>query len=183
MDAWGLNIPFPIEPPAPVSHTEPRMDSTDDPLVPMRLCNLVLRDNSTQQWLQLMETDGTRGFPIVIGANEAHEIQRVLSGTDSPRPLTHQLALDSIQALGGKIDRVAITNLKENTFYAQLILRTSDGTEHTIDARPSDALALGLRAGAAIVVAESVLEEVRTDEMGPDSIDTDTENDDPKGAD
>ncbi len=156
------------------------MDSNDETLIPMRLSNLVMRDNSNQQWLQLVETDGNRGFPIVIGATEAHEIQRVLTGTESPRPMTHQLTLDSIQALGAQVERVAITTLKHNTFYAELILRTPDGSEHTLDARPSDALALGLRAGAEIQVAESVLEEVRTDQSGQDPLDDPPESFDPE---
>ncbi|MDE0903308.1 MAG: bifunctional nuclease family protein [Planctomycetota bacterium] len=147
------------------------MDFPNEPQIPMRLCNLFLRDNSSQQWLQLAEVDGTRGFPIVIGTNEAHEIQRVLTGTEPPRPMTHQLALESIQALGGQVERVAITDLKDNTFYAQLILRTPDGTEHAIESRPSDALALGLRVGCEIHVAESVLEAVRTDQSGQDPLD------------
>ncbi len=156
------------------------MDSNDETLIPMRLSNLVMRDNSNQQWLQLVETDGNRGFPIVIGATEAHEIQRVLTGTESPRPMTHQLTLDSIQALGAQVERVTITTLKHNTFYAELILRSPDGSEHTLDARPSDALALGLRAGAQIQVAESVLEEVRTDQSGQDPLDDPPESLDPE---
>jgi hypothetical protein len=78
------------------------------------------------------------------------------------------------------VERVTITTLKHNTFYAELILRSPDGSEHTLDARPSDALALGLRAGAQIQVAESVLEEVRTDQSGQDPLDDPPESLDPE---
>ena len=149
------------------------MSATPEAFVPMRMGRLVLRDRSDQQWIQLVETHGHRSFPIVIGTQEARELQRVLTGRETPRPLTHQLALAGLEALGGALESVRITDLRDNTFYAELRVRTPDGEVHALDARPSDALAIGLRAGCALEIAESILEEVRTDEAGPDPLATD----------
>lgn len=140
-------------------------------MTPVRLSRLVLRDNSDQQWLFLAERDGKRTFPIVIGNPEASEIQRILEHEEHPRPLTHQLAFDAISALGAKLARVEIVDLRENTFFARLILTTASSEEEIqVDARPSDALALAMRAGCPIHVAESVLEQARSDVSGPDPL-------------
>lgn len=138
--------------------------------VPMRMGRLVLRDRSDQQWIQLVEVDGRRSFPIVIGPHEARELHRVLTGKETPRPLTHQLALAGLEAMGGALETVRITDLRDNTFYAELRVRRDSGELEALDARPSDALAIGLRAGCPFEIAESVLEEVRTDEDGPDPL-------------
>ena len=138
-------------------------------MIDVRLSRIVRREGSMQQWIFLAERDGPRGFTIVIGANEAEEIHRVVTRDDTTRPLTHQLAFNAISALGGTIEAVDIVRLHKNTFYAELVVAVN-GSEDSkrIDARPSDALALGLRAGCPIRVAEWVLEEARTDEAGPD---------------
>ncbi|HIF40513.1 MAG TPA: bifunctional nuclease family protein [Planctomycetes bacterium] len=144
---------------------------SDEPMTPVRLSRLVLRDDSDQQWLFLTERDGERTFPIVIGNPEASEIQRILANEEHPRPLTHQLAFDAIAALGAKLARVEIVDLRENTFFARLVLTTTASEEDIrVDARPSDALALAMRAGCPIHVAESVLEQARSDTSGPDSL-------------
>ena len=127
-------------------------------------------DKSDQQWIYLQEEDGKRGFPILIGTPEAMEIQRVVAGLNTERPLTHALTSGTIEALGGEIERVDIVDLRQNTFYAALVLRRASGDLCMLDARPSDALALGMRAGAEIRVAESILERARTDTSGPDPL-------------
>ena len=142
---------------------------SDEPMVEINLARIVLRDGSEQQHIFLQEKDGQRGFPIVIGIPEALEIQRIVSGVSPQRPLTHQLAFSMVEALGAEIRRVDIVDLRENTFYAQVVL-TEAGGEKTavVDARPSDALALALRAGCPLRIAASVLEEARTDPL-PDT--------------
>ncbi|QDV08735.1 hypothetical protein Poly30_42880 [Planctomycetes bacterium Poly30] len=142
-------------------------------LIPLRLVRVVLRERSDQQWIFLEENDPEklgqqRGFPIVIGTGEAAEIHRLVTGVTPQRPLTHQLTVSAIKALGSQVLGVDIVDLQSNTFYAQLRLAVpgTDGSleqEVLVDARPSDALAIALRAGAPIRVAESVLEEVRSD--------------------
>jgi bifunctional DNase/RNase len=151
--------------------------SETHPLIPLRLVRVVVRETSSQQWIFLEEDNGAeepRGFPIVIGSSEATEIHRVVNDTPSERPMTHQLTLSAIHSLGSRLLGVDIVDLRANTFYAQLRLTPAgssgpggpiqgDTDEVLVDARPSDALALALRAGARIRIAESVMEQVRTD--------------------
>ena len=127
-------------------------------MVDVALSRIVIRDGADRQYIFLSEVDGRRGFPIVIGNNEAGEIHRVVHGIEPERPLTHQLAFAAIQALGASIHSVDIVDLKHNTFYAQLVLENGHDPEPTlVDARPSDAIALALRAKCQIRVAENVL--------------------------
>lgn len=161
--------------------------SHNDRMIDVRLTRVVIRDE-TDAHIFLTEVEGGRGFPIVIGRAEAAEIHRVLTGADPPRPMTHRLAYQAIEELGGTITRVDVIGLQDNTFYARLTVER-DGDPTVLDARPSDALALGLRAGCAIRVAESILEEVRTDESGPDPLPasedagTEDETDEPEAVD
>ena len=140
-------------------------------MVDIRLSRIVIREGVDQQWIFLTERSGHRGFPIIIGTSEAAEIQRIVTRDQPRRPLTHQLAYSLVDALGARLVRVDIVDLRDNTFFAQIVLHQPmlDMTA-VIDARPSDALALALRAGCPIRVAESVLEQARTDESGPDAL-------------
>ncbi|MEZ5974393.1 MAG: bifunctional nuclease family protein [Planctomycetota bacterium] len=137
--------------------------------VDLALRRVVLREGQNQQWIYLAERASSdagppRGFPIVIGTQEAVEIQRVLQGERSERPLTHQLALGVVEALGGRLIGVEINGLRNNTYFARLVLQKPDGSAVRVDARPSDALALGLRAGAKISIPDDLLEQLRADE-------------------
>lgn len=145
-------------------------NGASEAFVAMRVSSLVLRQSGEGQSVQLVEAQGSRSFPIVIGAGEALELRRVLLGQETPRPLTHSLLMGCIAALGARLEAVRVTDLAENTFHAQLLLRDQAGVLHAIDGRPSDALALALRVGARIEVAESVLEQARTDLTGPDPL-------------
>ncbi|MSR34166.1 MAG: bifunctional nuclease family protein [Phycisphaerales bacterium] len=109
------------------------------------------------QIIELSEVGGTRAFPIVIGLPEAFAIERRLKGIEIARPQTHDLLANTIQALGGELLRIEITNLEEGTFFARLIV-SKGGDEIEIDSRPSDAIALGISKGVPILVAEEVLE-------------------------
>ena len=115
-------------------------------------------DPSTQQpVIVLSEDEGVRLLPIWIGHPEAAAILIAVEEVDMPRPMTHDLLLNSIAAAGFVLERVEVTRVEEGTFYAALVLR---GEERTIavDARPSDSMALAVRAGCAIYVDEAVLE-------------------------
>lgn len=132
--------------------------ATPPDMVACALRRIILRDGSERQYIFLVEEDGQRGFPIVIGPNEAYEIHRVLNDHEPERPLTHKLAFDAIRSLGAGIKQVDIVDLKRNTFFAQLVLQNDAGDVlAVVDARPSDAIALALRARCPIRVAESVL--------------------------
>ena len=140
-------------------------------MVPLALGRIVIREGSDQQYIFLKERGGKRGFPIVIGTNEAYEIRRVVNNVQPERPLTHQLAFETIRALGAELKRVDIVDLRNNTFFAQIVLQNGQGElTAVVDARPSDAVALALRAKCPLRVAESVLELVRTDHNGPDPL-------------
>jgi bifunctional DNase/RNase len=143
----------------------------EDPrMVGVWLGRIVIRDGAEQQYIYLREKGGKRGFPIVIGTSEALEIRRVVHDIRPERPLTHQLAYSSIRALGAELKAVDVTDLRNNTFFARILLLDAHGQVREVDARPSDAVALAMRAGCPIRVAESVLDQVRTDGSGPDPL-------------
>ena len=102
----------------------------------------------------LREVGGSRYLPIWIGANEASAIANAQEGVVPPRPLTHDLMVDTLATLGHRLTEVHITELEGGTFYAVLLV---DGIE--VSARPSDAIALALRVGSDIYCAEDVLDE------------------------
>ena len=106
----------------------------------------------------LKTTDGNKFLPIWIGHSEAAAILMKLQNSSSPRPLTHDLFTDVLGQLDARVTRVAVTELRENTFYAQVTVQV-DGTEIDVDSRPSDAIALAVRAEAPIFADERVIEE------------------------
>jgi len=128
-------------------------------MIEMILAKIKIDERRSEQIIVLKEKEGNRFLPVVIGISEVHAIKLKLSGIELPRPLTHDLLLSSIQKLGGVVKRVVIDNLENNTFYAKLILHSASGEELAIDARPSDSIAVALRANAPIFVLEKVLEE------------------------
>ncbi|HEY4755688.1 MAG TPA: bifunctional nuclease domain-containing protein [Ignavibacteriaceae bacterium] len=105
----------------------------------------------------LKEIEGVRRLPIIIGAFEAQAIALEIEGIKPPRPLTHDLLKQIIDNLGGSVIEIIINELRENTFYAKIVLDVS-GLTNEIDARPSDAIALSVRTQTPIYVAETVLE-------------------------
>ncbi len=110
-----------------------------------------------KQPIVLLRTlDGTKFLPIWIGHPEAAAILMKLQGTPTPRPMTHDLVTDMLGELNASVSRVAVTELRENTFYAQITLRVN-GSEIEIDSRPSDAIALAVRSDAKIYVADDVI--------------------------
>jgi bifunctional DNase/RNase len=106
----------------------------------------------------LKTTDGNKFLPIWIGHPEAAAILMKLQGASTPRPMTHDLVTDMLGQLAAKVVRIAVTELRENTFYA-IVTVAVDGSEIEIDSRPSDAIALAVRADAPIFAADSVIEE------------------------
>lgn len=99
-------------------------------------------------------------LPIFIGFDEALSIARGLDAEDIGRPLTHDLLLDIIEELGGRVDHVVVNSIDDNTYIADLHLDTPRG-EGVVDARPSDSLALAARTNATIEITDSVFEEGR----------------------
>jgi bifunctional DNase/RNase len=106
----------------------------------------------------LKEKDGERVLPIWIGPAEAQAIARELAGQRFPRPLTHDLLATIVEGLKAKVTRVVISDLRDNTFFANLVIE-KDGEVVAIDARPSDSIAVALRTGADVFVNEKLLAE------------------------
>jgi bifunctional DNase/RNase len=127
--------------------------------VQMELSKIVISEMQDRQLIWLREVDGERQFTIVIGVPEAMAIDRRLKGSPLPRPMTHDLLAVVIEALGGKLEKIEINDLKAGTFYAKLHIRQNDQVL-VIDSRPSDAIALGIAGMVPIYVAEHVLAEV-----------------------
>jgi uncharacterized protein len=112
-----------------------------------------------KQPIVLLKTaDGNKFLPIWIGHPEAAAILMKLQGASTPRPMTHDLVTEMLSQLDAQVVRITVTELRDSTFYAQITV-AQDGSEIEIDSRPSDAIALAIRAEAPIFVADRVIEE------------------------
>ena len=129
-------------------------------LVQMEVSKIRIDERRGEQVVVLKERGGNRFLPIIIGISEVTAIKMKISGIQPPRPLTHDLLKDTNTQLGATLQRIVITKLEFNTFFATLILQTRDGQLHEVDARPSDSIAVALRSDAPIFVAEDVLNQV-----------------------
>ena len=126
--------------------------------IEMELSRIIIQETSDQQFIFLKEKSGERSFPIVIGTNEAFAIDRRLKDIQTPRPLTHDLVFNIISEMGGNLERIVINDLRDHTFFARLIIRI-DSELIEVDARPSDAIAIGIVNRTPIFCAEHVLAE------------------------
>ena len=141
-------------------------------MVEMELVGVRVEMPTNAPIVLLRETGGDhRTLPIFIGGPEATAIAFALENVDVPRPMTHDLLKDVIDDLGVRLDKVVVTELRESTFYAELHLIGPKGTS-VVSSRPSDAVALAVRVGCRIYVAEEVLEEAATapPEAGADDV-------------
>ncbi len=127
-------------------------------VVEVKINGLAVDANAKSHVVILKEKDGERVLPIWIGPAEAQAIARELAGQRFQRPLTHDLLANIVEGLKAKVTRVVIAELKDNTFFAQLLI-DRDGEAVVIDARPSDSIAVALRCGADIFVNEKLLNE------------------------
>jgi len=128
-------------------------------MVEMKIFGLALDEQSQVPLLILKDKDDQKVLPIWIGAMEAMSISISLNKVNISRPLTHDLMLETLNTLGAEIERVAVIDLREGTYYAEIHLRHQDQT-HLIDSRPSDAIALAVRADAPIMASEDLLAQV-----------------------
>ena len=129
----------------------------DDRIVEVRISGLAIDDRTKSPVVLLKEAGGERVLPIWIGENEAKSIALELAGKKFARPLTHDLMMSVIEGLHARVERVVISELRDNTFFAVILLQR-DAEFASIDARPSDSIALALRARASIFVAEALLQ-------------------------
>jgi uncharacterized protein len=118
----------------------------------------------------LRDADSQHVLPIWVGVFEANAIALQIENVQTPRPMTHDLLKNMIDDLDAKVDRIVVSELRENTFYA--IIHVSSGLQNLrVDARPSDAIALALRTRSPIFVEEAVIENARVTEPAKDASD------------
>ncbi|HEY3319716.1 MAG TPA: bifunctional nuclease family protein [Planctomycetota bacterium] len=125
-------------------------------LIEFELFQVVITEGSQTQVIVVREKGGDRFFPIYIGHNEAAAIDRKINDVQVPRPLTHDLMANLIEQMGGTLSRIIVNDMREDYYLALLEIRRGDEILQ-IDSRPSDAIALAVRAGCPIYVEEQVL--------------------------
>ncbi|HET8796320.1 MAG TPA: bifunctional nuclease family protein [Thermoanaerobaculia bacterium] len=130
-------------------------------LVPMSIKGLMLDPVSNSPIVVLKDDDEKFFLPIWVGIFEANAIALQLENITTPRPMTHDLLRNTIAQLDARVTRIVINDLRDSTFFAQIRISLGDRMLE-IDARPSDAIALALRAEAPIFVAQSVLDQAQT---------------------
>jgi bifunctional DNase/RNase len=133
-------------------------EPTTAQMVKVLVAGITMDPSNNTPVVLLKQADSNMAIPIWIGLVEASAIATELEGTRLARPMTHDLLKTVLLTLGGALERVEVTELRDNTFYANLIMQGGDGATHRVDSRPSDAIALALRLGADIFVARSVIE-------------------------
>ena len=145
-----------------VPHTGPQAEEAKE-LYEMEVLGVATDHESGQTTVLLRGKQGKQELTLFIGPFEAQSIAVPLQQLKPPRPLTHDLALSFLSTFHSRLRRVIISDLKENTYYATLYLE-ADGKELTLDSRPSDAIALALRAGVPIYANDKALEGARPSE-------------------
>lgn len=134
--------------------------------VEMKVRGLALDPLSNMPIIILRDEEDKRSLPIWVGIFEANAIALELEKISTPRPMTHDLIKNILEAVEARVVKVAVTDLRENTFFAVLHLQLA-GAEYTVDSRPSDAIALALRVGAPIYVDEEVVRKAKSLEVTP----------------
>ena len=127
-------------------------------MIELELVGVRVELPQNQPIVLLKETSGDRFLPIWIGAVEATSIAFALQGVKTQRPMTHDLMKDLLESLAVRVDRIVVTELRDGTFYAEIRM-TQDGESIAVSSRPSDAIALAVRATVPIYAEEGVLEE------------------------
>jgi len=127
--------------------------------VESELCRIIVNETTDEQIIVLKECNGSRSFIIGIGIVEAFAIDRGVKNIKMPRPMTHDLLRSVIEALGGTLERIVVTDLIHHTYYAVLDIRV-DGKLIQVDSRPSDAIALAVAGNVPIYVDEQVFTKV-----------------------
>jgi bifunctional DNase/RNase len=132
--------------------------------VEMKVRGLALDPVTNMPIIILRDDDDKRSLPIWVGIPEANAIALELEKIAPPRPMTHDLMKNILEAVDARVVKIVVTDLKENTFFAVLHLQVGD-TEYTVDSRPSDAIALALRVAAPIYVNEDVVRKAKSLEV------------------
>lgn len=126
-------------------------------MIELVLSKIKVDEKRHEQLVVFREKEGKRYLPVVIGLPEIHSIKLKLSGVKPPRPMSHDLMLNLIEGLGGKLHKIVIDKLENNTFHAKIHIFRMDGKEIIIDARPSDSVAIALRGQVPVYVEDDIL--------------------------
>jgi len=129
--------------------------------IEVKIRALMMDPNTGTPIIILKDVDSDTMLPIWVGAYEANAIALEIEKIAPPRPMTHDLLRNLIIELGIQVDRVVVTSLRDNTFFAVIEMRMSDGNRMVLDSRPSDAIALALRADCPIYVDAEVIKASR----------------------
>ena len=141
-------------------------------LIEMTIKGLMVDPITNMPIVILKDKEGERVLPIWVGIFEANAIALQIENIATPRPMTHDLLRNIIVGLDGHVDRVVVSDLKENTFFAVIHL-TVKGEPVIVDARPSDAIALALRTRAPILVEETIIDSAKTVDFASERADSD----------
>jgi uncharacterized protein len=141
-------------------------------LIEMTIKGLMVDPITNMPIVILKDKEGDRVLPIWVGIFEANAIALQIENIATPRPMTHDLLRNIITDLDGQVDRVVVSDLKDNTFFA-IIHLTVKGEAVVVDARPSDAIALALRTRAPILVDETVIDNAKTVDFTSERADSD----------
>lgn len=125
--------------------------------IEMTITGLMIDPVTNMPIVVLRDSDGQRVLPIWVGLFEANAIALQIEQVETPRPMTHDLLKSVVEGLAARVERIVVCDLRDNTFYASIHL-LAGGAVKLVDARPSDAIALALRAGAPIFVEENVID-------------------------
>jgi hypothetical protein len=135
--------------------------------IEMVIKGLMLDPTTNTPIIILRDKEGQRVLPIWVGPNEANAIALQIENVTTPRPMTHDLLRNVIHDLKADVQKIVVSDLKENTFYALIYLQVN-GEPVAVDARPSDAIALALRAQAPIFVEDRVIDHARNTDLTPE---------------
>ncbi len=140
-------------------------------MIEMNIKGLMVDPITNMPIIILRDSEGQKVLPIWVGVFEANAIALQIENIQTPRPMTHDLLRNIIQDLQATVDKIVVCDLKENTFYALIHLKTAAGPV-AIDARPSDAIALALRTRAPIMVDEKVIDHAKTVDLSNEKQDS-----------
>ncbi len=130
-------------------------------MLEMKIRGLTLDPLTNIPIVILKDLEEERALPIWVGIFEANAIGLEMESVPTPRPMTHDLIKNILEGIDANVSRIVVSDLKDNTFYAEIFLFLN-GNEVSVDSRPSDAIALALRADAPIFVAKKVLDDTRS---------------------
>ena len=133
----------------------------------VELCRIIQSDRASECHMYLRELEGDRVFPVIVHQTEMAEIYRKVHGETTRRPMTHDLFASLVRAAALTLENVHVTELKDQVFYARMNLEAEDGRTFSIDARPSDAVAIATGMDCPIFAAEKILDDIGAVEPPP----------------